>query len=827
MPHELAPRELAADEVDVRIDPATFGYTTTAELEPLDEIIGQPRAMSALDLGLGIRHPSYHIYIAGMSGTGKMETIRRSLAERVGREPTPSDWAYVNNFDEPDCPLAIELRGGQGLQLKREIGHLIGRLMEEMPKVFRREDFDRERKRIREVYQARISEIFERLQKLAQEKELMLQMLPDGQTLAIPTKDGKPISPDDVQQLSERDREIINQNQQKLFEEAGELMQRQQELLQKLADEIVEMQRSFAARLIEPLVDDVAGHFHSPKLQLWLKKLKAYLIANHGRFEEKVGKGSVRESVIETLAGVDRHERFLEFQVNLIVDNSRSSGAPVIIETAPNYRNLFGTIDRVVDRHGRLVTNFTRIKAGSLLRANGGYLVFNLVDALVEPFVWKELKRTLKSGSLQIEIYDPFSLFSVTTLRPEAIPLNVKIVALGNPLVYHLLYLYDEDFREVFKIKADFAVEMDRDGDAGRLYGRFLRKLADQEGLLPFAAAGVAEIIRTSARLAGDQRKLTAEFSKLADIAREASYWAQRDGASCVSGSHVQEALRQKVHRSDLVAAKIRELLRDRTLLVTLDGLAVGQVNGLAIADLGDYVFGWPVRITATTGVGAAGIINIERESRLSGKTFDKGMLILEGYLRQRYAREHPIALSASIAMEQSYGGVDGDSASAAELVSLLSTLANTPIRQDIAVTASVNQRGETQAVGGVQEKVEGYFDVCVQHGLKGAQGVCIPEANVKNLVLRDDVLAAIRDGRFHVWAVAHIDQVIAILSGIPAGDIDQPDTFHWRVDQRLREVAALLREQRAVATERGVPGVPPPPGQQPDPRPPLPGRNP
>jgi len=602
------------------------------------------------------------------------------------------------------------------------------------------------------------------------------------------------LTPEELAELENR--------QQKLIEMAAEVLSRQQDIERELTADVREVASTFAKRLIEPMVAEIAQRYDSPKVRDWLERLKTHMVEHLDRFRERVLPSALLALGEEHAS--DHEERFLDYRVNLVVDNSQLQTAPVLLEDAPNYRNLFGTIERVVDRFGRVITNFTRIKSGSLLRANGGYLVLNLMDALTEPFVWKELKRTLKSGTLEIEAYDPFSIFTVSALQPESIPLNVKLIALGDPLVYHLLYLYDEDFREIFRVKADFDTEMTRDKECASLYGRFVRKLSDTEGV---------------------QRKLSSAFSRVADVIRESDYWARQDHAVVVSEQHVRRALHERVYRSDLIAEKIRELISDGTLLIDLQGTSIGQLNGLAVADLGDYVFGRPSRVTASVGVGAAGVVNIERESQLSGRTFDKGILILEGYFRNTYAREHALALSAGIAMEQSYGGIDGDSASVAELLSLLSALAEVPLRQEVAITGSINQRGEIQAVGAVNDKIEGFFDVCRERELSGKQGVCIPAANVQNLVLRPDVVAAISDRRFHVWAIRSIDQAMQLLGGIPAGSIDQPESFHGRVMQRLNRMALALRQRRGTDTggHLWTPGALP--GPPPDPRPPLPGR--
>lgn len=816
-----AVREVAVADLGPQIDPAQFGFKHTDELSPLDVLVGQPRALRAFELGLGLKQPGYHIFLSGVPGTGKMEIVRRTLSERAKQEPCPNDWVYVNNFDEPDQPLAISLKASHGVQLKRDMSNLISRLIDELPKAFQREDFDQEKERLRQQYKKQGEAIFDELATMAKKRGVTLQLMPDGEVVFIPLKDGKPIPQEEFTNLPEAERLLIGKNQEDLLEAAEKIADRQAEVSRQLNTEVRQVERAFATKVIEPLLVEVATKFGNEKLTNWLERLKAHFLKNLDRFRRRVDK--MLDASTGEVFQVDLQERFFEYQVNLLVDNSGLKQAPVIIEPAPTHKNLFGTINRLVDRFGRVVANFTRIKPGSLVKANGGYLVFNLEDALTEPFVWKALKRTLKASSAEIEAFDPFAIFTVSGLKPEPIPLNVKLVVLGNPLIYYLLSLYDDEFREIFKIKADFDTEMPRDQQAGQIYGRFIRKLSESEKLPSFEAAAVAELIRASTRVAGDQRKLTTEFQRMADLVRESAYWSQRSRAERVSSEHVCQALREQVYRSDLVASRIRELIADGTLLISLGEPAIGCINGLAVANLGDYSFGWPARVTASVGIGSAGVINIERESRLSGRTFDKAMLILEGYLRGMYAGQHPLALSASVTMEQNYGGITGDSATLAELLCVLSAIAGIPLRQDIAVTGSVNQRGQVQAIGAVNEKVEGFFDICQQIGFTGRQGVCIPEANVKHLVLRDDVISAITTGQFHVWPVATVDQAIELFTGVPAGAIHQADTVHHRVACRLQAMAAALKDRRSpdhVATLAEESRTPIPN----DPRPLLPG---
>ncbi len=822
MPERKEARKLKASELEISFSDDEWDFETTDEVEPLDEIVGQPRALRALELGLGVRHPNYHIYAAGMTGTGRMEIIRQALLQRIDERPIPDDWLYLNNFDEPDRPIAVSLPAGSGIRFYRELDEFFNTLREALPKAFREEAFDREKERLQQQYQKRTEELFGELKRIADEAGLTVVQLPNGEMLFVPVKDGRPMTPEEVQQLSPEELKELEQRQQKVMQAASHVFREQQEVNRQLIADVRAVEREFAQRIIAPLIADLTQRYHQPKLQNWLQRLQGYIVDHLDRLRERPQE---ERTLLAMLQGPERNEFTAARQVNLLVDNSELTSAPVIVEDAPNYRNLFGTVERMVDRFGRVMTDFARIKAGSLHRANGGYLIFDLMDALREPFVWKELKRTLKSGQLEIELFDPFSMVAFSALKPEPIPLSVRIVALGDPLVYHLLYLYDPDFREVFRVKADFDDEMPRDEGIGPLYARFARRLSQTENLAPLDRSGVAELVRAGTRLCGDTRKVTTEFPRLADIVRESDFYARRDGKRVVSADHIRRAAEEKVYRSDLIAQRIRELIREGTLLIDVEGTVVGQVNGLAVANLGDYVFGRPSRITASVGVGATGLINIERESRLSGRTFDKAMLILEGYIRQTYARRRPIALAGSIAMEQNYGAIDGDSASVAELLALISALAELPLRQDIAVTGSVNQMGQVQAVGGTTQKVEGFFDVCRELGLTGSQGVCVPEANVENLILRPDVLEAIAQGRFHIWAVSHVDQALELLTGVPAGSIDDENSVHGRAFKRLTEMTAALKGEQAAGTERvlWVPGGPPPTPQ--DPRPPLPGQ--
>lgn len=793
-----------------------ISFADTSELKPLDEIVGQPRALEALDLGVGIRHQNYHIFAAGLTGTGKLELLQTALTDRLDGQAAPTDWVYVNNFQHADHPIAINLPAGDAVRFSRATRELVDKLMDALPRAFREEDFSREKERLRGEYRKRGEAIIKELDKFARERELTARQTPDGNILFIPLKEnGEAMSPEEVEGIAPDRLQELEARTEELLQKAERAVESQRQMMTDLNSDVRGVAQKFAAHMIQPWFEELEKQFDSPKLHDWIQHFRHHVVDHLDRFQQ------ADQAIEPHLRNRRNQKRFLEYDVNVLVDNSGQDRAPVVIENAPNYRNLFGSIERVVDRHGRLTANFTRIKAGSLLRANGGYLVFDLLDAIREPYVWKELKRTLKCGEIQIETYDPFAIFSTTSLKPEPIALNVKLVAVGPPLVYHLLCLYDDDFSRVFRVKADFDDEVRRGPDACELYGQFVRRLSDTEDTLPFSADAIAELVRLGARLSGHREKVSTEFTLLADIVREADFWTRKDGGDVVSAGMVRKASDQRIFRSDLVAEKIRELISEGTFLFNFKDRAIGQVNGLAVVNLGDYAFGRPTRISASVGVGNAGIVNIERESQLSGQTYDKGVLILEGYLRNHYAQEQPLALSASLAMEQSYGGIDGDSASAAELLTLLSGIADVPLRQDIAITGSVNQWGEVQAIGGVNEKIEGFFDACHEVGLTGSQGVCIPRSNLRHVVLRPDVVEAIEAGSFHIWAVSDIDQLIELLTGMTAGEVDQTGSFHAAVYSRTSEMLEALKERETQASRQlWVPGSPQLPE---DPRPPMP----
>lgn len=787
------PTELRSDELRFRVSfPEDF--QTTADLQPPgNDFVGQERAEAALELGLGIPSRGFHVFVSGMSGAQKLDVLHGWVAAQAAQAEPPGDWVYVHNFVDPDVPRAISLGTGQGSRLKARMNQLVKSLREELPKAFREEAFDKEKDELKEKYMAQAQALNTSMEAKAKAKGFLLQISPQGLML-IPVVNGQPLKgPEEFQQLSEDEQQTIEQHRRELLSELSEFPRQQRDIMRAMAEDIRLVEQRFCEDLIAPHIAGISQQMASPAVDAYLEQVKTHIIEHLDNFKEQEAQGPLPPGMAFAMGS--EHEQFYEYEVNVVVDNAQTTGAPVLLESTPTHQNLFGTIERVVDRGGRLVTNFTRIKAGSLLRAHGGYLIFSLEDALTEPAVWKTLKRTLKSGCIALETYEPLSMFATSGLKPEPIAVQVKVIVVGSPQLYHMLYAVDDEFQEIFKIHADFRHAMELTGQHGHLYGQWVAQLCGQENLPHFDRSGVERLVEFGARRVGDREKVSAAYAEVADLVREAAYWTRKAQDTVVSAQHVETAIQQRIFRSNRIEEDLREMITQGSILLDSDGRKVGQINGLAVLRIGEHSFGRPSRITASVGLGQAGIVNIERESRLSGSSHDKGLLILSGYLRNRFGQETPLALSASLCFEQSYSGIDGDSASSTELYALLSRLSEVPVRQDLAVTGSVNQWGEVQVIGGVNEKIEGFFDVCKAHGLTGQQGVLIPAANVRNLVVRADVLDAVAQGRFHIYPIRTIDEGIELLSGVRAGTVNEPDTINGRVSKRLHELATSIRK--------------------------------
>ena len=805
MVREMKYEEVSIEKLRWRCDPDKLTFRSTEDLPVIHEIIGQERALEAIRLGLDIDGFGYNIFLTGLVGTGRKTSIKTLLEEIDTTGKIPNDICYVNNFKNPDMPKMISLQAGKGNEFREDMDNLIETLKKKVPLIFEDERYLNKKKEILEKFREQQAVYFKEFEKkVTQEKFslIQVQMGPYSRPGIFPVIDGNPMSFDQLEalvregKLSAEEVERLREKQMELASELEDIFKETRKTEKEIRQALSDLDREVISPVVRDSISDVREKYDNEKINTYLDEALESLMDNVARFTEK----EEQPQIIPGLNISQPPDQFTEYRVNVLVNNSDTKGAPIIVETAPNYRNLFGTMERIVDRSGIWRTDFNRIKAGSFLRANGGYLIVDALDALIEPGVWQTLKRTLKNGVVEMQTYDPFYLFATSALKPEPIKVAVKVIMVGDSMVYHLLYNYDEDFKKIFKVKADFDTVMDKNEEAINQYASLIHKICNEENLKHFDRSGVAAVVEYGVRLAGRQKKLSTRFHLMADVLREASYWASKDGSQYVEEDHVEKAIQKRIHRVNLVEDKIQEMIDDGVVMIDSDGAVVGQVNGLSVYNLGDHSFGKPSRITTKVAMGKAGIINIEREAELSGPTHNKGVLILAGYLRGKYAQDKPLTMSASICFEQSYGGVDGDSASSTEIYSLLSSLSEIPLRQDIAVTGSVNQKGEIQPIGGVNEKIEGFFDVCAAKGLTGKQGVMIPHQNVGDLMLRKDIVMAVEEGKFHIYPVKAIDQGIEVLTGVEAGERDKDDKFkegtvNYLVDKRLKELAAGIKE--------------------------------
>jgi len=798
------PRELSADQLRRACIPTDLSFQSTDDLEQMNEIIGQDRATRAIEFGLDIPSYGYNIYALGPAGAGKTTTIAKYLERKAAERPVPNDWGYVNNFQRPDEPLALRLPPGGGRDLRDRLDALLNKLEEQLPKAFESENYEQHRKEMVEELEQRRRQVLEAMESFARERGFAIVQMPMG-LLFAPLIDGKAATPEQFEQLPVEEQKAYQSKEPELRTE----MERSLRELKALSDEAVNrlqnLDREIAAATVGPGFDELQADYVAwDEVVEYLLAVREHISQNVEQYKSGAGVQGDRPSPATLLLGPPE-SLFEHYRINVVVDHGGETGAPVVVETNPTYYNLIGRIEQEA-QFGTLVTDYSLIKGGSLLRANGGYLVVDARALLRQPLAYEALKRSLRHQQVKIEeLGAQFSLIATTSLSLEPIPLDVKVILIGDPYTYYLLYAYDDEFQKLFKVRADFASQMDWTAENMVKVARFIRTRCAEEDLPPFDASGVAKVIEYSGRLVEDQRKLTTRFAHVADIVREAAYWARtaaKDrpaGPFFVADQDVQRAIDERRYRSSLVEERVREAIVNDTVMIDVAGAKVGQVNGLAVLALGDTMFGKPTRITAKTFLGQAGVVNVEREAKLSGKVHDKGMLILSGYLGGKFAQDKPLSLTATLAFEQSYDGVDGDSASSTEVYALLSALARLPLQQGIAVTGSVNQHGQIQAIGGATAKIEGFFDVCKEKGLTGQQGVIIPAANVQTLMLREDVVEAVAAGQFHIYPVSSVDEGIAILTGLPAGERG-PDgryaegTVNRRVDDALRGLAVRLR---------------------------------
>jgi ATP-dependent Lon protease len=787
------------------MDPAAFPFETTDELKPLKEIIGQQRGVEAFRFGMGMDQPGYNIFVTGVSGTGRLSTVRRLLQEMTAEAGhVPDDFCYVNNFKNPDNPILLKLQAGTGRRFKKDIHDFLNTLKKEVPQLFESQDYLNRKKEIVMEYEKKGKDFFKDLDKKVREQGFTLVDVQVGQVKrpeVMPVVDGNPTHLDQLEALMEKGRfpkeeyEQLKENQAKLRHQIDQIFLELRDLQKEFQENIEKMDRVMFMKMAAEIAAPIRERHPSKEIEKYLKDMLDDLTENLQVFQTQQ-----QPQIPGMPFMVPEGDPLLPYQVNLLVDNADLKGPPVIIESHPTYRNLFGIIERVVDRSGVWRTDYSKIRAGSLVKANGGYLVLNLLDSIMEPGVWPALKRSLRTKKMEIQTYDPFYLMTTSGLKPEPIDMNVKVVIISDANLYHLLHAYDEDVKKIFKVRADFGTSMDKSEESVLKFAEFIKTQSEEDKLRPLDRTGVAAVIEQAVRMTGRKEKISTSFSMVSDILREANYWAGAKDSPVIKDSHVDKAIDAKIFRSNRMEELIQEMIDRGTIMIDVDGEVVGQVNGLAVFSMGDHMFGKPTRITATTSMGRSGIINIEREADLSGSTHNKGVLILSGYLRKKYAQDKPLTMSASLAFEQSYSGVDGDSASSTEIYALLSSLSGLPITQSIAVTGSLNQKGEIQPIGGVNEKIEGFFDCCKKLGFSGNQGVMIPETNVKDLMLRKDVVEAVQRGEFHVYPVKSVDQGIEILTGKAAGQMDgkgkyPKGTVNALVNEKLHQLATGLKD--------------------------------
>ncbi len=810
----MAAKRLEPDLLYQRCDPEQFDFTTTEELEELTEAIGQPRAVEAVKFGIGIRHKGYNLFALGPTGTGKHTLVQRYTNEQASSEPIPPDWCYVNNFQKNHEPRMLRMPHGRGVELEHDMEQLVDDLHAVIPTVFESDEYRTRSQAIEEELSERKEQALKEIQANAEQNNIALVRTPTGFTLAPKFKD-KVLSREEFDDLPDKERARIQKYTEELQEQLRKMVQELPKWEKEIRDRISNLNREIAASAISHLVDTLRQTYRElPKTVEYLDQVEKDVIENFRHFlRDQEERGSVQVFGI----GLSQRDESIQvdkrYRVNSLITHADSDGAPVVYEDHPSYNNLIGRVEHRAEL-GALITDFTMIRPGALHRANGGYLILDVLKVLMQPFAWEGLKRTLQAGEIRIESpAQLMSLVSTVSLEPEPIPLDVKVVLLGEPHIYYLLSLYDPEFNELFKVAVDFDHRMDRNPETHQLYARLIGTLVHKESLHHLDRSAVARVIEYSARLLGDSEKLLNHTRSLTDMLREADYWATQHQCGTITRDDVQHAIDARIYRVDRIREYIQEQIRRGTLLIDTAGQQTGQVNGLSVIDLGNFMFGRPSRITARVRLGDSEIVDIEREVELGGPIHSKGVFILSALLKARYLPDRPLALSASLVFEQSYGGVEGDSASSAELYALLSALADAPIYQSLAVTGSVNQQGEIQPIGGVNEKIEGFFDICKIRGLTGDQGVVIPATNIKHLMLREDVREAVAAGKFAIHAIDTIDDGIEILTGVPAGQRDDQGRFpEGSINRRVEDTLARYSEtMQAYASKGGKDG----PGQK------------
>jgi lon-related putative ATP-dependent protease len=800
-------KELRPEELRWKCDPNIFKFESTEDIDPIEGILGQERALKAIRLGVDMRSPGYNIYIAGLSGSGKATTVKQMLQKISGNCPPLYDYAYVNNFKDPDQPILLKFHKGNAREFRQDLLAVIEVLKQRIPLVLESDLYLARKKNIIDEYSHQEQDLMSKFDGELREKGFSLGQIKSGDQIRpdiVPLIDGQPVPifqiDEQINQKKitvEQAQEILknyNEHQlklQSLFKKGLKISQEFQEKLSKLEKESAEV-------VVKGLFEGLKEKFNSNSALNHLNNVEENILNNIQLFKGVKSEGEVTQEGYQI-------DYFRDYDINIILDNSDSDSCPIIVETNPNYTNLLGTIERVNDGKGNWYSDFTNIKAGSLLRANGGYLVLNVLHLFEESGVWKALKRVLTYNKLDIhESPYQFSMSS-TSIKPQPIEIDTKVILIGSQMIYAYLSEREYDFKKMFKIKADFDYEIEINKKVLVEYAMVIKKLIEKEKLKEFDKTAIADLMEISAIMAGQKNKLTLRFSKIADIAREASFWANDDGFDTVSAAHVEKAYRFARERHGMLEEKVTDMFKDKTFLIDTQGERIGQINGLAVYDADFYSFGRPTRITATVSLGSGSIINVEREAGMSGRHYNKGVLIISGYFRETFGQDLPLSFNANLVFEQSYGLVDGDSASCAEIFALLSTLASLPIKQSIAVTGSLNQKGDVQPIGGVNEKVEGFYDICKLQGLTGTQGVIMPIQNVKDLMLREDVIEAVRKKQFHIYPIARVEEGIEILTGVKSGKKTSKDypagCVFELVEKKIKDLFAKSKAYRTNNT--------------------------
>ncbi len=793
MARELKHTELAGIMSERDID-----CESTEDLKPLESIIGQDRAVKALRFGLNIEEKGFNIFVSGLSGTGRTTSVKSFVNELAKQKPVPYDWCYVNNFKNSYQPKAIRLKAGNAKKFKQDMSKFIGQIRELLPKAFMSKDYAQKIENITKNTEQHKNRMISHLKEKAKNEGFVLKQTAFG-LFILPVVDNKIMNEEEFMAMEKEDRDKIQQKRTQLSKELKNTMTEVKKLDKKVEEDIKKLNNDVAIYTIGELVDELKEKYsETDAVVTYIDEVKEDILDNLELFMDKDKKKQTQMAFPWM-----KEKPFRKYEVNVVVDNSDSEGAPVIIEHNPNYGNLFGKIERET-QFGLLTTDFTMIRNGSLHSANGGFLILP-VEGLLKNFLsYDSLKIALRDEKIEIEeAVERLSLITTKSLKPEPIKLDIKIILIGRPILYNLLFNYDQDFRKLFKIKADYDWSMDKKKKTINDYASFICTFRDKEKLKHLHASAIAKTIEYGSRLVSDQKKLSTKFSEIGDLLLEANHYAKSGGSKYIEAKHITEAIEQKIYRSNLLEEKVHEMIQREVILIDIDKEEMGQVNGLSFINIGDYSFGRPSRVTATVGIGKEGIVDIERETKLGGPVHSKGVMILSGYMLKKYAQNKPFNLSARLVFEQSYGGVEGDSASGAELYAILSALSEVPIKQNIAVTGSINQNGQVQAIGGVNEKVEGFYHVCKAKGLNGEQGVIIPESNTDNLMLKQEVIDAVKEGKFHIWSVSDVEEAIEILTGRPAGEKKEDGTYpedsiNYLVNRKIKDYQASLKESEA-----------------------------